>query len=361
MDTNIKYNVFPAKELTEEQMKKWSSIQLHSDSFASPYFRPEFTQAVAEVRNDVFVCVLEEAGEIRGFFPFHYGRGKIARPIGLALSDYHGVIAELGAKWTVEKLMECCGIDRWIFDHLPISQKQFSSYHMKVTKSPIIDISQGMKVYEASRDKSARKQLKEIKRKAKKLENQIGPVSFTLKSSSEKILQQLINWKSEQCRKTGTVDYFALKWCTEFIKKIHKTRKDNFGGILSCLYAGNILAAVHFGMYSKSVWHSWFPAYNNSLEEYSPGSILLLEIIKSAAENGIQYIDLGKGLSLYKKRVMTGDISIAEGVVELPSLRNRIRHIRNVVEKYGEKSFLSPILRIPGRIIKKREREKRYE
>lgn len=357
----MKYSVIPARELTQDLVALWAEIQEADFNLASPYFRPEFTQAVAGVRDDVFVCLIENSNKLVGFFPFHRKNGGVARPVGLGLSDYHGVIARPDAEWTAEGLLRGSKLVRWEFDHLPAGQRQFSAYHAAVSDSPVINVSQGMDFFEASRDKAGRKQLKETKRKSEKMGEQVGRLRFTVNSSNPDILRQLLVWKSEQCRRTGTVDFFAIPWCARLIERIHKVDKPEFGGILACLHAGDTLAAAHFAMYSHQVWHSWFPAYNHELEEYSPGFILLLEMINAASAHGIKHIDLGKGLSLYKKRVMTGGIPVAEGCLEIPSVRNRIRHVRDMVEEWGKQSFLKPILRIPGRIIKDSERKKHYE
>ncbi len=357
----MRYTVIPARELTSELTGRWRSIQQANDALANPYFCPEFTQAVASVRNDVFVGILRNSSRIEGFFPFHRSRGGIARPVGLGLSDYHGVIAAPNAVWDAKGLLRGCKLNRWEFDHLPVTQQKFAAYHLEVAESPIIDVSQGMAVFEASRDKSGRKQLREARRKRKKMADSIGPVTFTLHSRQNDILKQMMVWKSEQCRSTGTVDYFSLDWCVRLIESIHAAPGPVFGGLLSCLHAGDRLAAVHFAMYSQNVWHSWFPAYNHDLEEYSPGILLLLEMIQAASERNVAYIDLGKGVSLYKRRVMTGTIQVAQGFVALPSLINHVHRIREPLEVWAKQSFLYPVLRIPGRIIKAVGRKRRYK
>lgn len=355
------YSVIPGRDLSSELAARWSVIQQADDTLASPYFCPQFTQAVAAVRDDVFVGLLEDGGEVVGFFPFQRSRGGVARPVGLGLSDYHGVIALPDAQWTATELMRGCKLIRWEFDHLPTSQQQFAACCNAVSESPIIDVAQGMAAYEASRDKSGRKQLREARRKSKKLSTEVGQLTFTLHSAHQDILEQLLTWKSEQCRRTGTVDFFTLDWCVKLISRIHAIREPDFGGILACLHAGDTLTAVHFAMYSRQVWHSWFPAYNHELQEYSPGFILLLELIKAASGQQIGYIDLGKGLSLYKKRVMTGGVPVAEGCLAMPSLHNQIRDFREKVEAWGRHSRIKPLLRLPGRIIKNMDRKKRYE
>ena len=357
----MKYDVIHARELSPNLVGRWTEIQQSDSTLASPYFCPEFTKAVAAVRDDVHVGILEDGGRIVGFFPFHRTRGGVARPISLGLSDYHGVIVDPNAKWTAEKLMRGCNLVRWEFDHLLASQKQFAKLHANVAESPIIDVSQGIEAFESSRDKSGRKQLRESQRKREKLEKQVGPVTFTAHSQDQDILRQLIQWKSLQCQQTGTVDFFALEWCVQLIEYIHAAQGNHFGGILSCLHAGDTLVAVHFAMYSRSVWHSWFPAYNDDLQKYSPGLMLLYDMIGVAADGETQYIDLGKGMSLYKKRVMTGSLPVTEGCVEVPSLRNQVRHFWEKVEQWSRQSALKPVLTIPGRMIKRMERKRRYE
>jgi CelD/BcsL family acetyltransferase involved in cellulose biosynthesis len=354
------YDAIPARELSPDLIERWSTIQGQSASFASPYFRPEFTQAVAAVRNDVFIGLLAHESRIVGFFPFHRKRGGVARPIGLGLSDYHGVIAEPGTEWTAEGLMQGCKLVRWDFNHLLADQRQFAPYYSAVAESPIIDVSQGFEAFEESRDRAGRKYIAEVQRKRKKLGEQVGPLSFTCHSANRDVLRQMMAWKSAQCRRTGSVDFFSLAWCVRLIERIHDSQEPGFGGILACLHAGDTLVAVHFAMYASRVWHSWFPAYNHELDEYSPGSILLLEMIKSASEKGIEYIDLGKGLPLYKKRVMTGAIPVAEGCVETPSFINRLRALRGITERRMRDSFLFPVFRFPGRMLKRLESKGRY-
>lgn len=357
----MKYYAISVKEMTSEHLDRWLSIQRTHPFLLSPYFHPSFTRAVASVRKDVCVGILEADGKAEGFFPFQRSRGKTARPVGLGLSDYQGIIAPPELEFSAEELLRGFGLKRWDFDHLLSGQKQFSPYHSRICDSPVIDVSEGFDVFLSKLDSAGRKQFKETQRKYSKLEEQVGSVSFSLHSERKDILQKLIQWKSEQCRRTGTIDYFSIEWCVSLINLLHVTREDDFGGMLSCLHAGDTLAAVHFGMYTPRVWHSWFPAYNHHLEEYSPGSILLYEIIKEAAGKGVRYIDLGKGVSLYKRRVMTGAVSVAEGRVFLPSFSNSVGNLKKNLEGWAKSSFLKPILRIPGRIIKRIERESRFK
>jgi hypothetical protein len=66
MDLTMKVDVVPAKELSEELAGLWATIQVNNPVLFSPFFRPEFTRAVGEVRDDTFVAVIDNG---IAFFP----------------------------------------------------------------------------------------------------------------------------------------------------------------------------------------------------------------------------------------------------------------------------------------------------
>jgi CelD/BcsL family acetyltransferase involved in cellulose biosynthesis len=59
----------------------------------------------------------------------------------------------------------------------------------------------------------------------------------------------------------------------------------------------------------------WFPAYDPELARYSPGLILLLELIAEGAARGVPVLDLGRGEHDYKLRVADRFYEVAEGEV----------------------------------------------
>jgi CelD/BcsL family acetyltransferase involved in cellulose biosynthesis len=234
----MRYEVIKAWELSDDLAQCWSEIQRRSPDLASPYFRPELTRIIAHARDDVYVTILEDAGRVVGFFPFHRQRGGVGRPVGLRLSDYHGVIAEPDADWSVEDLLRNSGLVRFEFDHLLLTQEPFARFHRSVDESPIIELSGGYESFEESRDRSGRKLLREIERKSQRLEKDVGPVRYVEHSEDSSVLRTLMNWKSAQCRRTGAIDFLSIEWCWRVIEAIHEQRDVHFSGRLSCLYAG---------------------------------------------------------------------------------------------------------------------------
>src|SRR4030095_7972739 len=88
-------------------------------------------------------------------------------------------------------------------------------------------------------------------------------------------------------------------------------------------------------MHSRFIWHYWFPAYDPQFARYSPGLILLLKMAEHAPHIGLRTIDLGTGLTLYKRRLMNASISVAEGSVERASLLSFLRGTRRKAKRLG--------------------------
>ena len=79
--------------------------------------------------------------------------------------------------------------------------------------------------------------------------------------------------------------------------------------------------------------------------ELAPGWMLLRELIAMAPETGLTRIDLGRGEEDYKRRAMTGSVSVCEGEVPADVLRRRMRLVRRAALEGLKSSALGPSLR----------------
>jgi len=301
------YHVINAQELGPSLLAAWRSIQSARGVFASPYFCPEFVQAVAAVREDVRIVVIEDAGRPVGFFPHQRAGWSFGRPVGGALSDYHGVIAEQASPWTVRELMRAARLSVWSFDHLVDADGKFDPYVKARSASPQMDL-------------RITREMPDFARKERKLAREAGGLDFSLHERSEVALERLIEWKRAQYRRTGVIDAFAAGWTVALLRRIMALQGESFAGVCSVLRAGGEIVAVHAGMRSREVLHWWFPAYDPAFAGYSPGILLLLRIAQAAAAAGIRTLDLGKGDSRYKRSLMNRAAPLVEGCVALPSL-----------------------------------------
>jgi CelD/BcsL family acetyltransferase involved in cellulose biosynthesis len=317
----------------------WRELQNSNEELSNPCFSPEFTQALAAVRDDVEVAFVQRGGEgeVVAVFPYQRRRAGRAIPVGGIVSDYHGLICRPGFGCNPQELLKACNLVAWDFDRLLGSQRCFSAYHKLCEPSAQIDLAEGYESYVAQRRAAGTHQIKRYEYMTRRLERAFGPLYFVAHSSDSSALKQVLDWKSQQYRQSGWKDLFATAWGRGLVRQIQACQSAGFAGMLSLLYAGERLVAGHIGMRSDSVWHYWFPSYDRRFAKYSPGLILLLKMAQTAEKLGLRTIDLGTGMSLYKRRLMNASVSVAEGSIERPSCLFLMRSIRRKL-----KSILLP-------------------
>ncbi len=184
--------------------------------------------------------------------------------------------------------------------------------------SPGLDLSRGYAAWYRRKLETGHT-LGKLPRKRRKLERELGPLRFELRSRDPAAFEAVIRLKSQQCRRTGQLDYFAWAWTRALVQRVQDTDDEDFGGCLSTLHAGDTLVAAHFGMRTPQVWHWWFPVYSQAHSPYSPGSLLLLEVAREAAAQGHTLLDLGKGDEPYKLSFADCSWPLLEGCISRPT------------------------------------------
>jgi CelD/BcsL family acetyltransferase involved in cellulose biosynthesis len=322
---SMKVTLVPGRELGPDLVRAWTEIQEVNPTLTSPYFHPEFTRVIAAVRDDVEVGVIEDGAQVVAFFPFQRVDASVGEPVGGVISDYQGLICAPDFACDPRELLQQCRLAAWNFDHLLTSQSSFTAFHHYTELSPQLDLSKGYESYASERRASGSEQIKKSGNLMRRLEREVGPLRLIAHTAADAPLQQTLAWKSSQYLKSGKPDLFAMPWVRTALMHVQAAQISGFAGMLSLLYAGERLVAGHFGMRGQSVWHYWFPAYEPDMAKYSPGLILLLKMAEQAPSLGVRTIDLGKGMSVYKQRLMNTSVPLASGSVELPSWRSVYR------------------------------------
>ena len=302
-------------ELGTAERDAWCAFQRDDPALASPFLAPEFAAAVDVTRDDARVAVIEDAGVIAAFLAFSLAGDGAGMPIGATICDAQALVARAGFDWDPAALVRAAGLESWSFDHLVSTQLPFEPFHHARHPSPTVDLSAGHDAYLAQVRASSKNVLAQVARRRRKLAREIGDVVVEWQTRDGRALDTLFGWKSAQYRETGVWDRFDQPWIVDAVRTLAATAADGLTGLLSTLRAGDHLVALHFGLLGRDrlVW--WFPAYDASFGNYSPGLILLLDLIAEAAARGITLVDLGRGEHHYKLRVANGEYDVAEGVV----------------------------------------------
>ena len=300
--------------LSKFQLECWSNIQRADPRYASPFLTPGYTQLVARCCEGVCVGVMETAdGRPVGFFPFQLVAPRHAKPVGTIFCDYQAVIVEPGIEWKAKNLLSACNLDRWDFDHLLADQTPFSTFHKLHDFSPVIDLSEGFDAYKLKMKREKRFQVLQAERRRRQMERELGAVTFSAHEPDLELLDRLLVIKREQWTRSGWPNRFEAKWERALMTGLVQANEPDFGGLFTVLRIAGQPAALHLGLRSRTVWHYWTTAYEVAFGRYSPGLVMLVEMIKAAPLLGLKAIDLGKEDFLYKRRLMTSKVLLAEG------------------------------------------------
>jgi CelD/BcsL family acetyltransferase involved in cellulose biosynthesis len=345
----VKISLLAARNLSKEHLDAWSRRQRADPTLESPFFRPEFTHAVAAVRNDVEVGVFEEGGDLVGFFPFQRGFCGVGKPVGGRLSDFQGVIVRPGLEWNVRDLLRSCRLAAWEFDHLLPGQQPFQPAHFDVYPSPFLDLSSGFEAYLSSRQQSGSELLGQTLRKARKIQREVGEIRFTFHNPDPAAFAALLEWKSAQYVHSQVTNVLGFRWTVNLLEHILAQPTEDFAAIISTLHVAGRLAAVHLCLRAGKVLHSWFPAYDPFFTKYSPGNILLIEMARASPEQGVERIELGRGGDRYKSNFMSGAAMVAEGCISTVPLLWSVRRAYHRARAWGRTSRLGGPWRLVGR------------
>ena len=344
-------HVINPNEITESQRDLWKQMMTAEHATDSPFFHPEYVTVLGEYRQQVRVAVVTEQSQPVAFFCFEK-HGHRGRPLGIKLCDFQGIVRAPETSIDAQELLKGCDLKNWQFDHLVSSQPEFSDWQMRKDDSLYIDLSAGYDAYLEERKQAGTSQISKFNRKYRKLEREIGAVTFEWHTDQKDVFETILELKSAQRKRTGTFDILQFDWVKQFLNKIRNTHADGFEGVLSTLRVNDQLIGAHLGMKTGTVLHHWFPVYDQGFNKYSPGLILLLKTAQAAAENGIQRIDLGKGDERYKKSLGSGSISVGEGVADSRAVHHAMRSMWFRTREWIRDSPLRKTLQYPKRIIR---------
>ena len=342
--------VLPVLELEAQHLARWRQLQAGNPDLHSPFFAPEFAQAFSRQKHPVHVALIEENGAIAGFFPFE--RGGLARagpqdralsllgagcPAGRRLSDSHGLISAPGFLLDAPALLAACGLTAWDFHRLPATQATFSSYRTSQQDWHVIDLRDGYQSYIASIEDKSSDILKQSAMKARRLARAAGPLSCKTDLTDPQLLKILLNWRYARYPGADQLDGLTASELETLLAHLLAIRAPNFSGKLSALYAGDQLAALHFGISSPQVLIYWFLGFNPALASHSPGIILLLRMIEQAGRDGVIQIDLGAGTERYKQQLHSRTIPLLTGSAVRPSPLALYRRVKGRIARTGQR------------------------
>jgi CelD/BcsL family acetyltransferase involved in cellulose biosynthesis len=150
-----------------------------------------------------------------------------------------------------------------------------------------------------------RKKLRSDSQRQRRRLEEIGKVNFNISERAEgntKIIQSMITQKSRRYRETGLMDMLAVKEYQQFYQGLGVVSFDNMKVHCAALCVGDVMVATHVGIVDKDTFYYLMPANKGgNWKKYSPGRLLLIELINWAMQNKLKFFDFTVGDETYKK------------------------------------------------------------
>ncbi|WP_417738033.1 GNAT family N-acetyltransferase [Rosistilla oblonga] len=318
----------PVRELDDGLVAAWKALRADNPALYSPFFSPEFTLAVDEVRDDGQIAIVERSGEPIAFLPFHRS-GRSLFPIGRTINDAHGLICAHDTTIDWHWLLQQLDATGYEYHALFSSSDDAGEHAFGWTKAFLCDLTASDLRYDLWLEQN-RKTIFKQRRKTKKLIRDEGPLRLEYASTDPAVLDRLIQLKREQYQRTRIFDIFSVDWIRNLLH-LMLTRDGALQGRLSALYAGDKLVAMHMGMQEGKLLHYWFPVYDQAFGYASPGTALFLEIVRQAEANRIDKIDFGYGELPYKWTLNNVIDSVPHGAICVSHAAWHARRLRGGV------------------------------
>jgi len=353
----VPIQVVKALDLSPADIARWMELQRSQARLDSPFLSPHWALSVARAQSDkgedVKVAIVRGAeGEALAFLPARIRHG-VAMPAGAPMCDYQALVSAPGVAVNPRDLLTALHASRIDFCHMLADDETLARHGRGQADSWIIELPDGYEAYAAERKAANVGVLKDIDKKRRKAEREVGPSRYTAMSESRGDFDQLIAWKRAQLLATGQTDLFKTPWVNNLVEALFQNRAPHFGGGLYTLHLGDQLAAVHLHLRGEHTLHGWLIAYNPELERYSPGMLLFQDILKSMDGTDYSRLDLGTGDYRFKRELSNARQTVVFGFLGSPSLPTLVRHAAYGMRSVAESLPLGRISEIPGKAMRR--------
>ena len=335
--------------------RRWSELR-RAAGLTSPFLSPDWPIACVRAdgpdRRRARVAILRDGGHAVGFLPARVSRFA-AQPVGAPMCDYQGAALADGYSFDPRVVVKALGVHRLDFDTHLVSQTELAPYMRGRKVSHLACLRDGYDAYAASRRAAGSDVLQDCAKKRRKMGRDLGEVRFTAASSSYGDFDTLIRWKRQRYAASRQTDIFEAGWPLRLLRNLFEAQEGEIGGRLFTLHAGERLLAAHYALSDGQALHAWFIAHDEGAAKYSPGVVLIADILKWAGEQGMAEFDLGTGAYPFKQRLASTGREVAYGYVGRPSPATALRAAAYGVRGAAESLPLGRASAWPGKAMRR--------
>lgn len=309
--------------LSARDRQAWINLARRS-GLSSPLLHPDFACAVGQVREDVRIALYRDARGLAGVFAHHRRPGGFARPIGAAFSDVHAILTRPGLDVTPSQLLQLAGLSRARFCAVHTGHDTPPEGMMSAGAAQACVLEAEPEALMESLRAAHPKRFKDLRRRLRRLEEDHGEIRLEA-SADRSAFEQLVAWKRAQFRQTGKHDVLAPRWAARLMETLFDGRGGEVKGRLITFTAGGRLVAAEFGPEAEGCFHPWLAAYDPDMAGYSPGHLLVYQLVSQMGALGLERYDMGPGHDDYKKYFANDLTPLHAGMARAPGLASMVR------------------------------------
>ena len=113
----VRCEISDTKHIDPSLRKAWQGLRVGNPELASPYFAPEFYEAIASVTHSARLMIVEPSAGTKAFLPLQRRGGGIFGPIGGPLNDIHGLVGAMPPDCEAADLLEASRVQLISLQH----------------------------------------------------------------------------------------------------------------------------------------------------------------------------------------------------------------------------------------------------
>lgn len=300
--------------MSEEQWQIYATLRDARSVYDDPFFDPDFARLVGEVRSDTRIGFASDREGVFAVWPLHIRPGNWARPIGSPFSDWNGPILSEDTELSAQEILAGFDISGMTTQGFMPSGFQKSADLERVGAN-MTDLSLGWEGFFTDQQKRWPKHFKKMRRVYRKAEREFGDIVMQWDDRSDANYQRLLELKQTQFARTGYHDVLKAPWTRALFDRLRQFEGPRLRARLSSLFFNDRFAAAEFNLQSDNVLHGWITAFDQELGSYSPGNMLVQEMLEQMCADGLRLYDAGPGFDHYKRHYANLQMPIEAGVI----------------------------------------------
>lgn len=311
----MQVELFKPSEMNADFWSAFHDLRNAFSLYDDPFFDPEFARLVGEVRNDTFIAVAFDQGkqEPVAFWPLHVRPGGWARPIGGPFSDWHGPVYRQDDPVDPCVFLSSAGLSGFTAFGMPAE----SSWGRLSDRSGVnmADVSNGWDNFLTEQKMLYAKHFKKIRRMQRNTERDFQSVEYRMNDDDEAAFTWLMSRKRQQFNQTGRHDVLGPQWVQELFQRLRGHQSERMSAHLATLRFDGAVVAAELNLMSDNIIHGWITAFETEFSYYSPGYLLMHEVIRNVNDVGRTFYDLGAGMEHYKKYYTNFQFPMVSGAI----------------------------------------------